>query len=126
MLQVVGNLELTAIVDARSVPNVIHGTYMKYWPQIKQIGLSRMRRVHIHFACSLPGDPNVKSGIRRDAEVFIYIDLQKALEAGLSFFKSSNGVILSPGDIDGLIKPSFFTRVCTVDSKSNISAFISV
>lgn len=76
-----------------------------------------MRRVHIHFACGLPSDQNIISGIRRDCEVFIYINLEKALAAGLTFFISSNGVILSPGNEKGIIKPSFFSAVCTADGK---------
>lgn len=84
-MQGIANLELTPIVDTRSVSNVIHGTYMKYWLKIKLEGLSRMRRVHIHFASGLPDDKTVISGIRSDSEVFIYIHLKKALAAGLTF-----------------------------------------
>lgn len=114
-IQAIERLELTPILDASSVNNVIHGTYMELWPKIKKEGLSRMRRVHIHFASGLPNDPNVISGIRRDVNVFIYIDLKKALAAGLKFFHSSNRVILSTGDENGVIPPRFFLKVCTAN-----------
>lgn len=39
----------------------------------------------------------VISGIRRDAQVLIYINLRKALEADCPFWRSENGVILSEG-----------------------------
>jgi 2'-phosphotransferase len=57
---------------------VIHGTSNKAWESIKIQGLSKMRRNHVHFAIGLPGDENVKSGMRKTSEVFIYIDVEKA------------------------------------------------
>jgi 2'-phosphotransferase len=39
----------------------------------------------------------VISGMRRDAQVLIYIDLKRALAAGCPFWRSENGVILSEG-----------------------------
>lgn len=35
--------------------------------------------------------------MRRDAQVLIYIDLKKAMQAGCPFWRSENGVILSEG-----------------------------
>lgn len=75
-----------------------------------------MGRNHIHFATgpslesvlavhtddaaqgkSKPDDSRVISGMRRDAQVLIYIDVRKALQAGVPFWRSENGVILSEG-----------------------------
>lgn len=42
-------------------------------------------------------DSPVISGMRRDAQVLIYINLKKALAAGCPFWRSENGVILSEG-----------------------------
>ncbi|KAI9367124.1 KptA family-domain-containing protein, partial [Aspergillus egyptiacus] len=39
----------------------------------------------------------VISGMRRDAQVLIYVDIRKALERGCPFWRSENGVILSEG-----------------------------
>lgn len=46
-------------------------------------------------AVAAPGQ--VISGMRRDAQVLIYVDLEKALNAGCPFWRSENGVILSEG-----------------------------
>ncbi|KAG7301924.1 hypothetical protein JYU34_013342 [Plutella xylostella] len=101
---------LTPIIEAK-YPTVVHGTYLNSYQSIKKQGLSRMSRQHIHFAKGTPGDKTVISGLRRDAEVFIYLDLQKALDDGLKFFESENGVILTAGNEDGYILPKYFLKV---------------
>lgn len=45
------------------------------------------------------------------SQIFIFINVQKALDAGIKFFLSDNGVVLTAGDHDGLLKPEFFDRV---------------
>lgn len=91
---------------------MIHGTYFGKWATIKREGLSRMSRTHIHFAKGLPSDKSVISGIRSNCQVFIYVDLKAALKAGIPFFLSSNGVVLSPGNEQGVIVPLYFSKVC--------------
>lgn len=49
--------------------------------------------------------------MRNSADIFIYIDLQKALDAGYKFQLSANGVILTAGNEEGYLPPEFFTRV---------------
>ncbi|CAK1543298.1 unnamed protein product [Leptosia nina] len=105
----VKNSELIPIIQDK-YPLVIHGTYLRNWDNIKIQGLSHMSRNHIHFAKGLPNDPNIKSGIRRDAQVLIYINLKKALQGGIKFFESENGVILTEGDANGFLKPEYFLR----------------
>lgn len=108
--------------DESTLPTtVVHGTYHATWPLIvKSGGLRCMTRNHVHFATgpSLESvlsriketttshaadgraeaeDSRVISGMRRDAQVLIYIDLKKALAAGCPFWRSENGVILSEG-----------------------------
>ncbi|KAH3856764.1 hypothetical protein DPMN_099358 [Dreissena polymorpha] len=75
------------------------------------LGLSRMKRNHIHMAMGEPGDNCVTSGMRSSCEVTIRIDLKKAMEDGIKFFVSANNVILSPGNEDGLIPPKYFELV---------------
>jgi len=64
---------------------------------------------------SLPADkptPAILSGIRNSSTLLIYINLRAALAAGLRFYKSENGVILSEGDAeDGVVGVQFFKRV---------------
>lgn len=104
----VKDLDLTPI-NAAEVPIVIHGTYMKFWPQILEKGLSRMNRNHIHFTDKLDYK------IRKDANLYIYVNVPKAVDSGLKFFRSSNAVILCSGDENGIIKTSFFEKVCSRD-----------
>lgn len=108
---------------------VVHGTTHAAWPLIlKSGGLKRMTRNHVHFATGLPAglrtmdnggvkedeaeakrEP-VMSGMRNSSSILIYIDLPKALAAGLKFWRSENGVVLSEGDENGLIRTEFFKR----------------
>ena len=55
--------------------------------------------------------PPVISGMRNSSTVLIYIDVPAALAAGLKFFVSENGVILTEGDDKGVLPYEFFKRV---------------
>lgn len=70
-----------------------------------------MSRNHIHFATGLPTDRTVISGIRKNCQIYIYINLPLALHDGIPFYKSSNDVILSPGNQDGVLPPQYFLKV---------------
>ena len=48
--------------------------------------------------------------MRSSSDVRIYIDVAKAMQDGIEFYLSENGVILSQGK-DGVIAPKYFTRV---------------
>jgi 2'-phosphotransferase len=83
---------ITSIAD---YPNIIHGTNTSAWDLILKDpkGLSRMNRNHIHFATGLLGEDGVISGMRYSCTILIYLDLEKALKDGVTFFKSENGVV---------------------------------
>ncbi|XP_053134171.1 tRNA 2'-phosphotransferase 1 [Hemicordylus capensis] len=105
----VSELELTPLLDPSDFPETVaHGTYLRHWPAIHRSGLSRMGRTHIHLAPGLPGGGTVLSGMRNNCEVAIIIDVAKALADGIAFCRSSNGVILTPGDHNGLLPPRYF------------------
>ena len=104
-------VELEEIVAADDIPKVIHGTYLKAWDLIKSSGLSKMKRNHIHFAAGEPGDQGVISGMRSSAQVFIYVDTEKAMADGIKFYKSANNVILSPGNKEGVLLSQYFKTV---------------
>ena len=91
-----------------------------------------MGRNHIHFASGLPagftpfsnstpgetaegGEKEatapVISGMRKNSSVLVYVDIDAALAAGIKFFLSENGVILTEGDEKGLLSYEFFKRV---------------
>lgn len=112
----VSDLELEPVTSAEQHPVIVHGTYCKFWSAIRKQGLKRLRRTHVHFAVGEPGDGGVISGMRKSCDIMIYLDLQKALDGGLKFFKSANKVILCAGNEEGVILPTFFSRV--VDRKT--------
>jgi 2'-phosphotransferase len=89
-----------------------------------------MKRQHIHLAQGVPGDKVISGtahfhsypplyltkklvtpGMRKSSQILIYIDLPKALDAGIKFYLSSNGVVLTEGDERGFLSPEFFLRV---------------
>lgn len=60
---------------------------------------------------NVDSDP-VISGMRKSATIMIWVDLKRSAEkAGLKWWKSDNGVILTEGDIDGMLILKWVTRV---------------
>jgi hypothetical protein len=55
--------------------------------------------------------------MRNTSAILIYIDLAKALNAGIKFWTSQNGVVLSEGDENGFLRPEFFSKVEATDGK---------
>eukprot|EP01087_Luapelamoeba_hula_P019859 TRINITY_DN6649_c0_g1_i2.p1 TRINITY_DN6649_c0_g1~~TRINITY_DN6649_c0_g1_i2.p1 ORF type:complete len:218 (-),score=35.19 TRINITY_DN6649_c0_g1_i2:333-950(-) len=100
--------------DLASYPVVVHGTFLEAWPSISRTGLKKMGRTHIHFAKSDPG--TTKAGYRHNAELWIYIDLAKALQDGIPFYESDNGVVLSAG-VDGVLATKYFSRIVSKDGQ---------
>jgi len=98
----------------------VHGTYRAAWKTITSSGgLSPMSRHHVHLAADLPGESGVISGMRASAEIHIWVDMLAASRAGIPFFRSANGVILTPGLADTRLLPSnYFHRV--LDPQRNL------
>ena len=118
------NPGLRKIEDPSEIPQVIHGTFKRFWPAILSSGgLNRMNRTHIHFTRCLPNenDKKVISGMRQDCNVFIYINSERAIEAGYEFYESANGVILCSGDEKGTLSTSFFEKVVPRNLMKDIS-----
>lgn len=113
----VQELELTPITSAQGLDTVIHGTFMSAWPSIKREGLSCMGRNHIHCAPGMPGESGVISGMRRSCEVFIFIDIAKALADGVKFYRSANSVILTEGK-DGTLPVTYFAKAVSAGGES--------
>ena len=115
-------------LDSELPSTVVHGTDTRAWPLILSSGgLKKMGRNHIHFALGLPGgfktltesssaadevqkEP-VISGMRKSSSVLIFIDIRQALEDGVKFWRSANGVVLSEGNDSGLLPVRYFKRV---------------
>jgi hypothetical protein len=98
----------------KDFPVVVHGTYIKAWPMIREAGLSKMRRQHVHLATGLPDGGGVVSGMRKSSEILVYINLAKAVADQVEFFVSKNGVILTPGDASGYLASKYFATVIDV------------
>lgn len=79
---------LRPIISAGEAPVCVHGTYKKNLESILQSGLKRMKRLHVHFSSGLPTDGEVISGMRRDVNILIFLDVRKALEGNASVFFS--------------------------------------
>ncbi|KAJ3756189.1 phosphotransferase KptA/Tpt1, partial [Lentinula raphanica] len=105
-------LELKPILTVEDIPSctAVHGTTKKAWQFVSSQGLSKMTRNHIHLAQGISGE-NVISGMRKSCDIFIFIDIPKALAAGIKFFLSDNGVVLTEGNDKGFLEPKFFLSV---------------
>lgn len=55
--------------------------------------------------------------MRNSSQIFVFINVQKALDAGIKFYFSDNGVILTEGNAAGILGTEFFERVA--DAKGN-------
>jgi len=109
-------LDHAPLTDSGQVPMAVHGTTHNAWNSIQNRGLSRMTRQHIHLAQGVGGS-GVVSGMRNSSEVLIFVDLERAMKAGVKFVLSSNGVVLTEGDEKGFLHPQFFRRVETKDRR---------
>lgn len=125
--------EMVSLSNSQLPDLIIHGTTLHNWHLIeKSNALSRMKRNHIHFTQYLSSemidkiklsDPTLNlsysndnksdaiTGIRYNCQVLIFLDIEKLRNSDLIFYKSANGVILSPGDVHGTISSDYFKHV---------------
>lgn len=101
---------LKPILSAEEFPVCVHGTYKRNLDSILASGLKRMKRLHVHFSRGLPTDGEVISGMRRDVNVLIFLDVRKALEEGMKLYISDNKVILTEG-FDGVVPSKYFLKI---------------
>ncbi|XP_021280584.1 tRNA 2'-phosphotransferase 1 isoform X2 [Herrania umbratica] len=101
---------LKQILSADEVQLCVHGTYKRNLESILESGLKRMKRLHVHFSSGLPTDGEVISGMRRDVNVLIFLNVRKALEEGMKLYISDNKVILTEG-FDGVVPAKYFEKI---------------
>lgn len=92
-------------------PVVVHGTYFAFWLRIVESGgLKAMGRNHVHCSTGVPEGDGVVSGMRRDAEVVVEVDVEGSMrEEGMRWWVSENGVVLTEGrEGDGVVGTRFF------------------
>ena len=102
----------TPLTKATAPEVAVHGTYLRCLETILTEGLSRMGRHHVHLARGLLGENGVVSGMRRNTEVYVWVNVHAAMDSGIRFFESENGVILCEG-FDGLRAFSVVFIACT-------------
>ncbi|XP_028408777.1 tRNA 2'-phosphotransferase 1-like [Dendronephthya gigantea] len=114
--QLVDEKMLTPVSSSKDYPICVHGTDKEAWAKISASGgLSRMARKHTHMSSRHKGSREMISGMRKRSNVMIYIDLDNAISAGIKFYISTNQVILSEGNDQGMIPIEFFKEVKFLD-----------
>lgn len=113
-------------ITGDAVPeSAVHGTTHAAWTMIVESGgLKKMKRNHVHLASGLPAgfksvmdldsqevQAPVISGMRSNSTILISVDVKKAIDSGIKFWKSDNGVILTEGNDKGLLPLEYFERV---------------
>lgn len=87
-------LNIDLQLQAQIPPNILyHGTVLKFLDSIKEQGLKKGSRQHVHL--SLDRETAAKVGSRRGKPVILEIDAQKMYADGYAFFCSENGVWLT-------------------------------
>jgi 2'-phosphotransferase len=114
-------VEMELIEDPNSVPETVHGTYLEAWQFIREQGLCKMKRQHIHLATGVYGDQAVISGMRGNVQVLVYVDIAKAMQDGIAFHKSANGVVLTEGNAEGYLLPKYFAKAINIATKEELN-----
>jgi uncharacterized protein (TIGR02452 family) len=78
---------------AQPPASLYHGTVEKFIPAIREHGLQKGKRHHVHL--SADHDTAVKVGSRRGKPVVLEIDADAMVAAGRTFYRSANGVWLA-------------------------------
>lgn len=111
-------MTMTEVNDASQLPIVVHGTYYRFWDKIRTEGLKRMARNHIHLTETESFSAEV-SGFRSNSEILVYVNVAKAMDNGIKFYRSANNVILTDG-IDGVLPKEYFARVIDRNTKKKL------
>jgi putative RNA 2'-phosphotransferase len=102
------SIEVDVELEAKIPPvELYHGTVEKFLDLIRDSGLKKMSRQHVHMSADL--ETASKVGSRRGQPVILKIDAAKMADDGYVFFFSANGVWLTdrvpPNYIDAFDGP---------------------
>lgn len=100
------NADKLLVKITKPIHGVFHGTYKKHMESIKATGLNRMDRQHIHIAKGF----DASSGKRNNCNLIVYVNMSQAMEDGIEFYESTNGVILTEG-INGILPAKYLSYV---------------
>ena len=82
--QLVDEKMLKPLLNSKDHPICVHGTDKDAWTKITASGgLSKMALKHIHMSSQHKGSSDMINGMRKRSNVMIYIDLDKAIVAGI-------------------------------------------
>ena len=90
---------------------VVHGSYNSCLKSIKERGLSKMGRTHIHLGMNVPESGVVISGMRKSCEVILFVNILEAIKDGYTFTLSDNRVILTPGNDSGFLPVKYISKI---------------
>ena len=116
---------LVPITNADELPICVHGTRYyshgrKVYENIMHYGLDARGRNHIHFMPRAIESSGVISGMRQSSEVAIYVDVRRAMRRGITFYRSSNDVVLTRGDSTGRITPDLFSHTMDIRTRRQL------
>jgi 2'-phosphotransferase len=98
---------MTRLTEADCPPTLLHVTSATAVDSIRAHGLKRMARRHVHMVDSLD------SAVARTARSkVVVIDAHRAMADGIVFYRSDNGVFLTPGVGDeGVLPPVYISAI---------------
>ena len=96
------NDELSMTRITEPVDGTFHGTYIQFKESIARTGLNKGKRKHIHIAKT----STAKSGQRNNCTLMVDINMRLAMDDGVVFYESDNGVILTEGIANSGILPA--------------------
>lgn len=112
-----GQQGMAEVRSAREVECVVFGTYYALWNKIHQQGIGRIPG-HIYIVC-FSYVPKIKPGPKA-FQLLIFIDIKKALDDGIKFYRVNEQQISCTGDRQGFIRPKYFSKVVDCESNSII------
>ncbi|TFK21172.1 hypothetical protein FA15DRAFT_645949 [Coprinopsis marcescibilis] len=105
------------VLSPKEIRKTVHATTAEAWESIKTQGLSRLDGDYIHMYQGVPGveairQQGMKTGISHPRnKVLIFVNAGQAIQEGIKFYRSWDGLILTPGNADGVIPPKMLKRV---------------
>eukprot|EP00551_Chaetoceros_affinis_P008869 CAMPEP_0203667208 /NCGR_PEP_ID=MMETSP0090-20130426/4089_1 /ASSEMBLY_ACC=CAM_ASM_001088 /TAXON_ID=426623 /ORGANISM="Chaetoceros affinis, Strain CCMP159" /LENGTH=309 /DNA_ID=CAMNT_0050531311 /DNA_START=42 /DNA_END=971 /DNA_ORIENTATION=+ len=110
--------------ELSNLDTIVHRTNKDAWENhIQTEGLNKMNRNHIHFAHDIPSpsqNKGVISGMRLNSQIYIYVNGKACADDGIQFYRSSNGVILTPGLENGTLPVRYFSSVIDAKTKEEL------
>ena len=95
---------------------VVHLTNWCAVQHIAREGLKRFQRNHIHFVGRPPTEGETVAGVRHRVDFCVYVDAGRAIDDGISFWVTRNGVIVSQGDQHGKIPLRYIVKIVDKDT----------